>query len=271
MLRLDVYRISYRKRLVFLLPLLVLCCFIAYQDVFFGDLPLPLEVRRWFTLNSAWNTWEPFAGGFSFLVLNYLAFVMTALPASDLFYEDHHSRLQYNLMLHHSSRQIATSHFLISFLAGFLIVLFASVAQNLMIFTKIPMFAVSAHYVPSSTLQNILPSFFLHHPFLYMLMTFFRCSCFGGILSCMALSVNYWLKGSYAGIFLPFFLINGFGILWNRLAMALHFSQQWFAQFMISFPYSMRKLNTMTRIELSVWFLFCLVTLMHASKNRDVL
>lgn len=272
MFNLDLYRVCYRKRIWAIIPILFICCFVAIQDISFGDGgEIPLDVRHWFPLNSAWNMWQPFSNGVPATILGWLSFVMVALPASDLFYEDQKSRLAVPLRTVKRQTKITGSHYIINFLVGFSVLLLLGVVQNLIIFTRIPMIPISEHYIPPASGQNIFSLFFLKQPFLYLIFALLRCGLFGGVLACASLSINYWLKGSYAGLFLPFFVIQVFDFLWNRLARLLQLPIEWFAQLSIRFPYGVVALNTMAKIELGVCVFFIFATYLHACRNRDVL
>lgn len=272
MFNLDLYRVGYRKRIWAIIPILFICCFVAIQDISFGDGgEIPLDVRHWFPLNSAWNMWQPFSNGIPATILGWLSFVMVALPASDLFYEDQKSRLVVPLRAVKRQRKIIFSHYFINFIAGFSVLFLLGMVQNLIIFTRIPMIPISEHYIPPASGQNIFPLFFLKSPFAYLIFALLRCGFFGGILACASLSVNYWLKGSYAGLFIPFFVIQVFDFLWNRLARLIQLPIDWFSQLSIRFPFSVGAFNTMAKIELCVWIFFIIVTYLHACRNRDVL
>lgn len=271
MLRLDFYRVFHRKRLWFLLPVTLVFCYMVYTEALQGG-AIPEGVRLWFPLAGAWSYWVPVMGGTSLSVFNILSCILVALPACDLFYEDRKTRLSIPLLQNSSRRRIAASHFTTAFCTGFVLMAIPLIAQILCVFSKTPILPIAKHYIPEMTPPYLLfPSLYVSSPLLYMVFTVIRCSMFGGIVACIALSVNYWAGGAYLGLVLPCFAINVFGVLWNRLMMMLSLPENFFAALFIRFPVSAEKMMGIASIELGLWVLFCVGTLLHASRERELL
>ncbi len=270
MLHLDIYRVLNRKRIWLFVPALIVCAYLAYSDIAFDASDIPVTVRRWFPLNGAWNYWQPFATGIGWSVINTLIFLVVALPACDLFFEDRKSRVGISLLRNSSRREIATSHFVVAFCSGAIIVAIMLVLENLWIFTKVPMLPISQYYLPEFMRESILyPSFMLAHPLLYMGFTILRSSLFGGVLACFALSVNYWMKGAYAGLFVPYFIVNAGNMLWNFLIQLIGLPATFESELMIRFPISAESMRWMTKLHLGVIIGFCVLTYLHSCRNRD--
>ncbi len=272
MLRLDFYRVFHRKRLYFLLPVTLICCYLAYAEARRGG-AIPENVRYWFPVAGAWSYWPPMLGGTPVLVFNILSCVLVALPSCDLFWEDRKSRLSIPLYQQISKRKIAASHFAVAFCAGFLLVLIPLVAQILCVFAKTPILPISKHYIPSiaGASYMMFPELYVFSPLLYVIFTVVRCSVFGGVVACAALSVNYWLGGAYAGLVVPYFFLTVSEIICGRIIGMFTLKNTSFPNLSSQFPIGYFSMNMATLFELAIWLLFCVGTLLHASRERELL
>lgn len=269
MLRLDLYRVFNRRRLLLWLPAIILLALFCWNEVQ-GD--IPEKFRTAFPIAGAWTLWFPMNGGVIFNLYFILASLCVALPTCDLFEEDRRTRLALSLHLRISARARARAHYMAAFFSGALFSGIALTALVLVAFMKAPMIPVSQYHTQVFLRQGmLLPGLFFSSSGLYIALIIVRGMLFGGMLACMALSVNYWFKSLYLGLVFPFFMINLVDIIWNRFCITTNAPIDWFANLMLEFPAGVRHLSVTSSITLGLWGVFCVLTMLHASRRKELL